>query len=98
MQVQNSYYWFKSALTPEQCQKIIDLGVSEIERVKKAGGRTDATTFGNNDKLSMKEKGLDVKPQADKTIEELKKETGKEGREVEEEKYVRDSEVSWLNS
>ena len=26
MQVENSYYYFKSALTPEQCQKIIDLG------------------------------------------------------------------------
>ena len=26
MQVQNTYFWFKSALTPEQCQKIIDLG------------------------------------------------------------------------
>jgi len=97
MQVQNSYYWFKEALTPDQCQKIIDLGVSEIERIKKAGGRTAATTFGDNDKESMKSKGLNVRPQADKTLEELKQETGKDGREVEQEKYVRDSEVSWLN-
>ena len=97
MQVQNSYFWFKSALTPEQCQKIIDLGVSEIERIKKAGGRVDATTHGNNDKISMIEKGLDVKPQVDKTIEELKQETGKNGEEIEKEKYIRDSEVSWLN-
>jgi len=97
MQVQNSYYWFKEALTPDQCQKIIDLGVSEIERIKKAGGRTAATTFGDNDKESMKSKGLNVRPQDDKTLEELKQETGKDGREVEQEKYVRDSEVSWLN-
>jgi len=97
MQVQNSYFWFKEALTPDQCQKIIDLGVSEIERIKKAGGKTAATTFGNNDKESMKAKGLDVRPQADKTLEELKQETGKEGREIESEKYVRDSEVSWLS-
>jgi len=97
MQVQNSYFWFKEALTPDQCQKIIDLGVSEIERIKKAGGRTAATTFGDNDKESMKSKGLNVRPQDDKTLEELKQETGKDGREVEQEKYVRDSEVSWLN-
>ena len=71
MQVKNSYFWFKSALTSEQCQKIIDLGVSEIERIKKAGGRVDATTHGYNDKVSMIEKGLDVKPQIDKTLEEL---------------------------
>ena len=97
MQVQNSYFWFDSALTSDQCQKIIDLGVSKIERIKKSGGRTDATTFGDNDKASMLKKGLNVKPQSDKTIEELKQETGKEGREIESEKYVRDSEVSWLN-
>ena len=53
MQVKNSYYYFKSGLTPEQCQKIIDLGTSEIERVRKAGGRTAASTFGDNDKESM---------------------------------------------
>ena len=39
MQVQNSYFWFKEALTPDQCQKIIDLGVSEIERIKKLAGQ-----------------------------------------------------------
>ena len=97
MQVQNTYFWFKSALTPEQCQKIIDLGVNEIDRIKKAGGRTDATTFGDNDKVSMIEKGFNVKPQEDKTIEELKLETGKEGNQIEQEKYVRDSEIAWLN-
>jgi hypothetical protein len=37
MLVQNTYFWFKSAFKPEQCQKIIDLGVTEIDRVKKAG-------------------------------------------------------------
>ena len=31
MQVQNTYFWFKEALTPEQCQKIIDLGINEID-------------------------------------------------------------------
>ena len=68
MQVRNSYYWFKEALTPDQCQRIIDMGVAELDRIKKQGGRTAATTFGDNDKESMLKKGLDVKPQAEKTI------------------------------
>jgi PKHD-type hydroxylase len=97
MQVKNSYYWFKEALTPDQCQKIIDLGVSEIERVRKAGGRTAASTYGDNDKESMIKKGLKPKPQIDKTLDEIKQETGKEGSQIENEKYVRDSEIAWLN-
>ena len=86
MQVQNSYYWFKEALTPEQCQKIIDLGTSEIERIKKAGGSAEATTFGDNHKQGLEKLGKSAVPQADRTIEELKQETGKEGREIEQEK------------
>ena len=35
MQVQNSYYFFKSVLTPDQCKKIIDYGVSEMTNIKK---------------------------------------------------------------
>ena len=92
MQVQNSYYWFESALTPDQCQKIIDLGVSEIERIKKAGGTAEATTFGDNHKQAMK----DAIPQSDKTIEEVKAEVG-EDKNIEQERYIRDSEISWLN-
>jgi len=97
MQVENSYFWFEKALTTDQCQKIIDLGNSEINRVKKAGGSTDATTFGDNDKASMKKISADIQPQDDKTLEDLKKETGIEGKEIEQNKYVRDSEVAWLN-
>ena len=92
MQCKNSYYWFESALTPDQCQKIIDLGVSEIERIKKAGGTAEATTFGDNHKQAMK----DAIPQSDKTIEEVKAEVG-EDKNIEQERYVRDSEISWLN-
>ena len=92
MQVQNSYYWFKSALTSEQCQKIIDMGKKELDDIKKRGGSTEATTFGNNHKQAMK----DAVPQIDKTIEEVKAEIG-EDKKVEKERYVRDSEVCWFN-
>lgn len=96
MQVQNTYYFFKSALTPEQCQKIIDLGVNEIDRIKKAGGSTEATTFGNNHKQAFEKTGKEVIPQQDKTIEELKSQVG-ENKDIEQERYVRDSEVAWFS-
>jgi len=92
MQVQNSYYWFKSALTSEQCQKIIDMGKKRLDDIKKSGGTTEATTFGNNHKQAMK----DAIPQSDKTIEEVKAEIG-EDKNVEQERYVRDSEVCWFD-
>ena len=92
MQVQNTYFYFKSALTPEQCKKIIDYGKNEIDRIKTSGGSTEGTTFGNNHKQAMK----DAIPQSDKTIEDLKKEEG-EDVDIEQKRYVRDSEVAWLN-
>jgi len=92
MQVQNSYYWFKSALTPEQCQKIVSMGKKQLDDIKKRGGTTEATTFGNNHKQAMK----DAIPQSDKTVEEIKAEIG-ENKNVESERYVRDSEVCWFN-
>ena len=96
MQIQNTYFWFKEALTPEQCQKIINLGVGEIDNIKKAGGVTEATTFGNNHKQAFEKTGREVIPQQDKTIEELKQQVG-ENKNVEQERYVRDSEVAWFN-
>ena len=92
MQTKNTYFYFKSALTPEQCQKIIDIGDENIKQLKSKGHSTNATTFGRNDKEGMKDKSAIA--QDDKTIEELKKETGEN---VEKERYVRDSEVCWLN-
>lgn len=97
MQIENSYYYFKSALTPSQCQKIIDVGTAEIDRLKKAGESTAATTFGDSHKQGIEKDGKTVIPVNDKTLEELKQETGKDGATLEKEKYVRDSEVSWLN-
>tara|TARA_B110000285_G_C15139957_1_gene630052 strand:- start:3954 stop:4664 length:711 start_codon:yes stop_codon:yes gene_type:complete len=42
MILKNSHYYFKNALTPEQCQSIIELGNSKIVQ--------EATTFGNDEK------------------------------------------------
>tara|TARA_B100001094_G_scaffold318817_1_gene362845 strand:+ start:81 stop:854 length:774 start_codon:yes stop_codon:yes gene_type:complete len=93
MQVQNSYYYFKSALTEEQCQKIIDLGKNRLKETKDKGESTEATTFGDNHKQAMKDDAL---PQQDETLEELKTKLGKDVN-VEQNRYVRDSEVCWFN-
>ena len=78
--------------TPEQCQKIIDLGENRLQEIKSKGHTTEATTFGNNHKQAMK----DALPQNDKTVEELKVKLGKDVN-VEKNRYVRDSEVCWFN-
>src|SRR6056300_326048 len=92
MELQNSYYWFESAITPEQCKRIIDLGLKGIDEAKKSGKKTEATTKGRNHKQALTEQSKDVKPQSDKTVEELKKE-----EEQLDNVYIRDSEVSWIN-
>ena len=92
MQTQNSYYWFNSALSPETCQKIIDMGKNKLQEIKDKGESTEATTHGDNHKQAMKN-GL---PQHDKTIEDLKKDLGQD-KNVNETRYVRDSEVCWFS-
>ena len=92
MQVRNSYYWFKSVLTPDQCQTIIDMGKKKLDDIKKSGGTTEATTFGNNHKQAMK----NARPQSEKTTEEIKAEIG-EDKNIEQERYIRDSEVCWFD-
>ena len=42
MQTKNTYYYFKSALTPEQCKKIIDMGDKNINELKSKGESTNA--------------------------------------------------------
>ena len=76
MQVKNSYFWFKEALTPEECQRIIDQGNKQIDRDKSAGRDVSATTFGNNHKQGLEEEGIKAEAQADKTTEEVKTELG----------------------
>jgi PKHD-type hydroxylase len=97
MQCKNLYYWFKSALTPDQCQRLIDSGLSQMKKEEESGRSVEATTFGRNDKHAMLEKNQNVTPQADKTIDELRSELGDKTADVEKDRYVRDSQVSWLD-
>ena len=96
MQVRNTYYWFEKALSPENCQKIIDMGEKQLQEVKKSGGSTEATTFGDNHKQAFEKEGREVIPQKDETVEDIKKRVG-EDKNIEQTRYVRDSEVAWFN-
>jgi len=97
MQVKNSYFWFKEALSPEVCQKIVDQGIKQIEQEKAAGKNVAATTFGDNHKQGLEEQGLKPEAQADKTTEEVKTELGVSDADIEKARYIRDSEVTWMN-
>ncbi len=71
MHVDNKYWYFKSALSPDQCRNIIDLGLNAIKESKKNGIDTSGSTFGDTHKKEGEEK-LALN---DKTIEDLSKET-----------------------
>ena len=83
MQLENYYYYFKSVLTPETCKKIIDLGLSEMEKTKSRGEMIEAYTGGGTEKSNM--------PGAIPAGEKLRRDL--QGQHV----YDRDSKVSWLN-
>jgi len=89
--IKNKYFYFQSALTPENCQKIIDLGTSQIERSKQLGLSTTGTTSDNRHKQAYDESAI---PLNEKTHQQVIEETGKENLKH---TYVRDSEVAWLN-
>jgi len=87
MQLKYSYYYFKSAIPPETCKRIIDLGVSKLTAEKEKGINVEAYTFGDRQKSAV---GDGVPAQGELSRQELKKKGI-------ENVYVRDSEVTWLN-
>lgn len=97
MQVKNSYYWFKGALTPEECQKIIDQGNAQIDEAKASGRDVSATTYGNNHKQGLEKEGIKAEAQEEKTTEEVKTELGVSDADIEKARYIRDSEITWMN-
>jgi PKHD-type hydroxylase len=85
MQLKHSYYHFQHAISPEDCQRIIDLGTGQLERERREGINVEAYTFGDSQKGAMP----GASPQGDATKQELKNNGINNA-------YVRDSEVTWL--
>jgi PKHD-type hydroxylase len=84
MQLQNYYYWFKSALSPENCDKILELGKSKIAMLESMGESTEAVTFGDNQKGARP----DASPQNEDPLYNVNSEN---------DVYIRDSNICWLD-
>jgi PKHD-type hydroxylase len=93
MNLKNYYYWFNQAISPEDCQKIIDHGLAQLERNKQQGLSTSGVTVGG----AEKEAKINAAPLQDKTLTEFALEKNVSVSAAEEMTYVRDSEVAWLD-
>ena len=91
MELENNYWWFSSAISPDDCDRLIELGESKIQEAKNAGNCTIAKT------RSAQYKGAipNAIPRNDLTAQDVK--TLLNIDDVENKTYIRDSEVSWLN-
>ena len=87
MQLDNYYYWFKSIITKEDCNRIIELGEAELAKNKKNGRSTNASTAGNMSKQDI----VEGKPLEDKPLSEALKTSNESNL------YIRDSTIAWLN-
>jgi PKHD-type hydroxylase len=85
MQIKYSYWYFKQAISPEDCRRIIELGTRQIQESKEKGINVEGHTHGFNEKGE----NPGAAPQGEKTKQELIKDGVKKS-------YVRDSEVAWL--
>lgn len=84
MELQSYYYWFKSALSNEICDKILSLGKTKLLELETKGISTEAVTFGNNHKGAKP----NATPQNEKPLSEVS---------PEKDVYIRDSNIAWLS-
>lgn len=82
----HSYWHYQSVLTPEQCDRILQLGESEIKRKKDLGESTKAITWGNMEKGGHNA-GAQSRGESDLSSLDV----------PESQTYIRDSEVAWLS-
>ena len=94
MQLKKSYMYYKSAIKPEVCKKIISHGLSKMVVDESKGISRVASTFDGKEKGGIDFKGNKVSNLAagGATRETL----AKKGIDVDK-TYVRDSDISWLN-
>jgi PKHD-type hydroxylase len=88
MNLKHNYYWFKSALSPEDCKKIIELGTTIIADEEAKGHSTEAYTFGDTHKQAM---GQDATPLNETLFCDIDNLSDKK-------LYIRDSKIAWLNN
>lgn len=87
MKLKNYYWYYKSIIPPEICQKIIDAGENQLKFYKETGVDTNAYTSGNKEKQSNP-KAVSSKGLSENELSKLKKK---------KKTYIRDSQVAWLD-
>ena len=92
MQSENIYWYFQSAISQSDCNKIVELGEKTIKSDLELGVNTSGTTFGD----SHKKPGLD-NPLSHETLQERSAKTGKHPEEIAKTTYIRDSQICWLS-
>jgi PKHD-type hydroxylase len=86
MQLTNYYYYFKEAIPPDTCQRIINMGIEKINAEREKGADVEAFTFGDEQKNAKP----GAMPQGELTKQQMK-------QAGIQDTYVRDSEVTWFN-
>ena len=87
MDTKIDYWLFNSIISKEDCQKIIDRGLEQLDLLQKEGFDSNATTFGDNHKT-----GTRSISQQDLTTQQVKEKNINEN-----DVYIRDSNISWLS-
>ena len=90
MILRNSYYYFKSAISEKDCEKIIKMGEEEMKKSIKKFGKNSilATTNGETQKNGQNSGKISID---DMDITDVK-EKGIETKDL----YIRDTKISWL--
>jgi len=94
MQTVHSYWWFKGAISPENCRKIMDHGQATLAQMRSQGFETAAVTLGDTHKGAANAGAAAL---ADRTLEDSANEAGTSQQEATKGKYIRDSEVCFLS-
>lgn len=87
MILQNKFWYFKSEIPKETCERIIRLGESKLLQNQKDGISVQGTTYGDDHKDLEK-----IKPLNEKTYQQI----AEEGEDITK-YYIRDSNVCWLD-
>ena len=103
MNLQNYYWFFKSALTPRFCDELIKYGNQQQEQIALTGGQTRKLEELNKKKKAVKKKKKIKRTSAnahltDEEIEAMDPATKLDQKDLNDLKQKRDSNIVWVNA
>ena len=100
MNLQYTYYWIKECIDVESCEKILELGKDRLQENLLSGEGIAANTMGGNARNVTGPSGNPAPKKArpaEATMDDMKRDIGGAGEDLDTGHYVRDSEICWLN-